>query len=90
MLLVSFFKYHISQFVCTNHLFAQHQNFIAIIDAIKTPTSIQEVLKDENWVQSPTLARICNNLMLKMSSFMETWKRKYTRRFPQDSIHIMI
>ncbi|RDY09819.1 hypothetical protein CR513_05769, partial [Mucuna pruriens] len=30
----------------------------------------------------PTSAETCNNLMLKMSSFMETWKRKSTWRFP--------
>ncbi|RDX96269.1 hypothetical protein CR513_21093, partial [Mucuna pruriens] len=45
-------KYLISQFVCTNHLSIQHQSFIVVIDAIKTPTSVQEALKDENWVQA--------------------------------------
>ncbi|RDX60598.1 hypothetical protein CR513_61247, partial [Mucuna pruriens] len=44
-------KYPISQFVRTDHLSIQHQSFIAAIDAIKTPTSVQEALKDENWVQ---------------------------------------
>ncbi|RDY02144.1 hypothetical protein CR513_14444, partial [Mucuna pruriens] len=44
-------KYLISQFVCTDHLSVQHQSFIVVIDAIKTPTSVQEALKDENWVQ---------------------------------------
>ncbi|RDX90909.1 hypothetical protein CR513_27180, partial [Mucuna pruriens] len=38
-------KYHISQFICTDHLSIQHQSFIVVI---KTPTSIQEALKDEN------------------------------------------
>ncbi|RDX71652.1 hypothetical protein CR513_48974, partial [Mucuna pruriens] len=42
--------YPISQFVCTDHLSVQHQSFIVVIDAIQTPTSIQEALKDENWV----------------------------------------
>ncbi|RDX99827.1 hypothetical protein CR513_17069, partial [Mucuna pruriens] len=32
-------KYHISQFVCSDHLSIQHQSFIVVIDAIKTPTS---------------------------------------------------
>ncbi|RDX91537.1 hypothetical protein CR513_26466, partial [Mucuna pruriens] len=41
-------KYPISQFVRTDHLSVQHQSFIAVIDAIKTPTSVQESLKDEN------------------------------------------
>ncbi|RDX98644.1 hypothetical protein CR513_18402, partial [Mucuna pruriens] len=45
-------KYFISYFVCTNHLSIQHQIFIVVIDAIKTPTSVQEALKDENWVQA--------------------------------------
>ncbi|RDY01552.1 Copia protein, partial [Mucuna pruriens] len=39
-------KYLISQFVCTDHLSMQHQSFIVVIDAIKTPTSVQEALKD--------------------------------------------
>ncbi|RDX82938.1 hypothetical protein CR513_36218, partial [Mucuna pruriens] len=33
-------KYPISQFVCTDHLSVQHQSFIVVIDAIKTPTSV--------------------------------------------------
>ncbi|RDX60857.1 hypothetical protein CR513_60971, partial [Mucuna pruriens] len=41
-------KYPISQIVCTDHLFLQHQSFIVAIDAIKTPTSVQEALKNEN------------------------------------------
>ncbi|RDY06004.1 hypothetical protein CR513_10095, partial [Mucuna pruriens] len=45
-------KYPVSQFVCTNHLSVQHQSFIVAIDAIKTLTSVQEALKDENWVQA--------------------------------------
>ncbi|RDX98200.1 hypothetical protein CR513_18909, partial [Mucuna pruriens] len=45
-------KYHISQFMCTNHLSIQHQSFIVVIDAIKTPTLVQEALKDESWVQA--------------------------------------
>ncbi|RDX72447.1 hypothetical protein CR513_48069, partial [Mucuna pruriens] len=44
-------KYPISQFMCTDHLFIQHQSFIVAIDAIKTPTSVQKAFKDENWVQ---------------------------------------
>ncbi|RDX90369.1 hypothetical protein CR513_27776, partial [Mucuna pruriens] len=45
-------KYPISQFVCIDHLSIQHQSFIVAIDAIKTPTSVQEALKEENWVQA--------------------------------------
>ncbi|RDX88942.1 hypothetical protein CR513_29398, partial [Mucuna pruriens] len=45
-------KYPISQFVRTDLLSVQHQSFITAIDAIKTPTSVQEALKDENWVQA--------------------------------------
>ncbi|RDX82107.1 hypothetical protein CR513_37145, partial [Mucuna pruriens] len=45
-------KYIISQFVRTDHLSVQHQNFITVVDAIKTPISIQEALKDENWIQA--------------------------------------
>ncbi|RDX58551.1 hypothetical protein CR513_62127, partial [Mucuna pruriens] len=45
-------KYPISQFVCTDHLFVQHQSFIAAIDAIKTPTSGHKALKDESWLQA--------------------------------------
>ncbi|RDX62730.1 hypothetical protein CR513_58903, partial [Mucuna pruriens] len=44
-------KYPISQFVCTDHLSIQHQSFIIVIDVIKIPISVQEALKDENWVQ---------------------------------------
>ncbi|RDX91841.1 putative mitochondrial protein, partial [Mucuna pruriens] len=45
-------KYPISQFVRIDHLFVQHQSFTIAIDAIKAPTSVQEALKDENWVQA--------------------------------------
>ncbi|RDX77884.1 hypothetical protein CR513_41923, partial [Mucuna pruriens] len=41
-------KYPISQFMCIDHLSIQHQKFITTTDAIKTPTSVQETLKDEN------------------------------------------
>ncbi|RDX82676.1 putative mitochondrial protein, partial [Mucuna pruriens] len=37
--------------LCIDHLCVQHQSFIVVIDAIKTPTLVQEALKDENWVQ---------------------------------------
>ena len=45
-------KYPISQFVSSKHLSLQHQSFIAAIDSIQIPTSVQEALKDENWVQA--------------------------------------
>ncbi|RDY07705.1 hypothetical protein CR513_08152, partial [Mucuna pruriens] len=37
--------------MCTDNLFVQYQSFIVDIDTINTPTSVQEDLKDENWVQ---------------------------------------
>ncbi|RDX94290.1 hypothetical protein CR513_23341, partial [Mucuna pruriens] len=40
-------KYPISQLVSTDHLSVQHQSFITTIDAIKTPTSVHEALKEE-------------------------------------------
>ncbi|RDX95731.1 hypothetical protein CR513_21700, partial [Mucuna pruriens] len=33
-------EYPISQFMCTDHLFIQHQSFIIVIDTIKKPTSV--------------------------------------------------
>ncbi|RDX96700.1 hypothetical protein CR513_20609, partial [Mucuna pruriens] len=44
----SCFKYPISQFMRIDHLSIQHQSFNVAIDAIKTPTSVLEALKDEN------------------------------------------
>ncbi|RDX81064.1 hypothetical protein CR513_38300, partial [Mucuna pruriens] len=44
-------KYFISQSVCIDHLFVQNQSFIVAINPNITPTSVQEALKDENWVQ---------------------------------------
>jgi len=45
-------KYPISHFVTTKHLSMQHQSFLSAIDAIRVPTSVQEALKDENWIQA--------------------------------------
>ncbi|KAL2320148.1 hypothetical protein Fmac_029117 [Flemingia macrophylla] len=45
-------KYPISQFVSTKNLSMQHQSFLSAIDSIEIPTSIQEALKDENWVRA--------------------------------------
>jgi len=45
-------KYPISYFVTTKHLSMQHQGFLSAIDAIRVPTSVQEALKDEDWVQA--------------------------------------
>ena len=45
-------KYPISQFVSTKNLSLQHQSFISAIDSIRIPTSVQEALKDENWVRA--------------------------------------
>jgi len=36
----------------TKKLSMQHQNFVSVIDSIRIPTSIQEVLKDENCVRA--------------------------------------
>ena len=30
----------------------QHQSFLSAIDSIRIPTSVQEALKDENWVRA--------------------------------------
>ena len=45
-------KYPISQFVSTKKLSMQHQSFLSAIDSIKIPTSVQEALKDENWIRA--------------------------------------
>ena len=45
-------KYPISQFVSSKHLSLQHQSFISAIDSIRIPTTVQEALKDKNWVQA--------------------------------------
>jgi len=44
-------KYPISHFVTTKSLSVQHQSFLSAIDAIRVLTSVEEALKDENWVQ---------------------------------------
>ena len=151
------------------HLSLQHQSFIAAVDSVRIPTSLQEALKDKNWVQAmneemkalekngtweivekpegkkhvgcrwiytvkhksdgtldrykarlvakgytqtygigyeetfapvakmnivrillfflpPTLGGSYTNLMSKMLSCMETWRRRFTWRFPQDLV----
>ena len=30
----------------------QHQSFLSAIDSIRIPTSVQEALKDENWIRA--------------------------------------
>ena len=45
-------KYPISQFVSSKHLSVQHQSFISAIDSVRVPTSVQEALKDKNWIQA--------------------------------------
>jgi len=49
---ISCAKYPISQFVSTEKLSLQHRSFLSAIDFIRIPTSVQEALKDENWIQS--------------------------------------
>jgi len=43
-------KYPISQFVSTEKLYMQHRSLLSAIDSIRIPTSVQEALKDENWI----------------------------------------
>jgi hypothetical protein len=43
-------KYPISQFVSTKNLSLQHQSFISAVDSVVIPSSVQEALKDRNWV----------------------------------------
>jgi len=43
-------KYPITQFVSTEKLSMQHWSFLSVIDSIRIPTSVQEALKDENWI----------------------------------------
>jgi len=38
--------------VYTKNISLQYQSFISTIDSIRIPTSIQEALKDENWVRA--------------------------------------
>jgi len=45
-------KYLISQFVSTEKLSMQLQSFLSAIDSIRILTSVQEALKDENWVRA--------------------------------------
>ena len=45
----------------------QHQSFLSAIDSIRIPTSIQEALKDENWVRAM-------NEEMKTLEKNETWK----------------
>lgn len=33
-------------------LSVQHQSFISAIDSIRVPASVQEELKDKNWIQA--------------------------------------
>jgi len=45
-------KYPISQFVSTEKFSMQHQSFLSAIDSIRIPTSVQEALKDENYIRA--------------------------------------
>jgi len=49
---ISCAKYPISQIVSTKKLSMQHRSFLSAIDSIRIPTSVQEALKDENWIQA--------------------------------------
>lgn len=41
-------KHPISQYVCIDNLSYKHQSFIVAIDVTKTPTSIQQTMKNEH------------------------------------------
>ena len=41
-----------SQFVSTKKLSMQYQSFLSAFESIRIPTSVQEALKDQNWVRA--------------------------------------
>ncbi|KAI5442315.1 hypothetical protein KIW84_011401 [Lathyrus oleraceus] len=48
----SLYRHPISQYVSTKHLSTQYQSFIAAIDYVKIPSSVEEALQNRNWVQA--------------------------------------
>ncbi|KAI5427708.1 hypothetical protein KIW84_032931 [Lathyrus oleraceus] len=47
----SLYRHPISQYVSTKHLPTQYQSFIAAVDSVKIPSSVEEALQNRNWVQ---------------------------------------
>ncbi|KAI5430010.1 hypothetical protein KIW84_034547 [Lathyrus oleraceus] len=48
----SLYRHPISQYVSTKHLSTQYQSFIAAVDSVKIPSSVEEALQNRNWVQA--------------------------------------
>jgi hypothetical protein len=48
----SIYRYPISQYVSTKHLSTQYQSFIAAVDSVRIPSSVDEALKDRKWIQA--------------------------------------
>ncbi|KAI5413062.1 hypothetical protein KIW84_057619 [Lathyrus oleraceus] len=48
----SLYRHPISQYVSTKHLSTQYQNFIAAVNSVKIPSSVEEALQNRNWVQA--------------------------------------
>jgi hypothetical protein len=48
----SIYRYPISQNVSTKHLSTQYQSFIAAVDSVRIPSSVDEALKDRKWIQA--------------------------------------
>ncbi|KAI5418314.1 hypothetical protein KIW84_042814 [Lathyrus oleraceus] len=48
----SLYRHHISQYVSTKHLSTQYQSFIATVDSVKIPSSVEEALQNRNWFQA--------------------------------------
>lgn len=48
----SLYRHPISQYVSTKHLSTQYQSFIAAVDSVKIPSSVEEALQNKNWVQA--------------------------------------
>ncbi|KAI5423048.1 hypothetical protein KIW84_046161 [Lathyrus oleraceus] len=46
----SLYRHPISQYVSTKHLSTQYQSFIAAVDYVKIPSSVEEALQNRNWV----------------------------------------
>ncbi|KAI5405706.1 hypothetical protein KIW84_052462 [Lathyrus oleraceus] len=45
----SLYRHPISQYVSTKHLSTQYQSFIAAVDSVKIPSSVEEALQNRNW-----------------------------------------
>ncbi|KAI5388327.1 hypothetical protein KIW84_074134 [Lathyrus oleraceus] len=48
----SLYRHPISQYVSTKHLSTQYQSFIAAVESVKIPSSVEEALQNRNWVQA--------------------------------------